>query len=54
MPKEESLQVKVVLKGHMIKKFKQIKQELGVEADAEAVRALIARWYNEKIAPKHE
>jgi hypothetical protein len=42
----EFLDVRVRLKGDMLKRFDRVKKKLGFEADAEVLRWLITQEYN--------
>jgi len=52
MPKE-SLQIKVVLKGEQARRFKIVKEHLGLETNSEVIRNLIKQGY-EKIVSRSE
>jgi hypothetical protein len=44
---QQVLQLKVLLKGDSMKKFLRIKEKMGLETNAEVIRYLITREYDQ-------
>lgn len=47
MPEKKNISVYVRLEDEAVERFLEMKKEIGVKSDAEAMRAILKRYYDE-------